>query len=137
MRGRKEIILGDKKGRRRKKSGLRQKLVLTAIFIACASWVSWSLGTLNEQTREKQANVDITRIQKAARLFRADHGRCPDDLDELLNPPGDQQYLEDAMDPWGQTYRFLCPSRRDPGGVDVRSQGPNKTPYGGDDIASF
>jgi type II secretory pathway pseudopilin PulG len=101
------------------------------------SYLFWAMGMINEQTRTKQALIDISQIEHAARLFRADHDRCPDNIDELVNPPGKSQYLTDNRDPWGSPYRLTCPARRDPGGVSVISGGPDGSFDGYDTISSL
>ena len=101
------------------------------------SYLFWAMGLMSEKTRIKQAMLDISRIEHATRLFRADHGRCPDNLDELVSPPGDTRYLVDYADPWGEPYRLICPSRFDPGGAEVLSGGPDRSFTGDDTISSL
>ena len=81
--------------------------------------------------------MEISRIEHATRLFRADNGRCPDDMEELFEPPGDRIYLTRMVDPWQQPYRLVCPSAFDPGGVQVVSGGPDGSFGGEDNISSF
>lgn len=131
-------MLGDK-GRRRKPLGRTGRRV-RALFVGfvAAGCVAWSLGEMDEQTRIKQAQLDISRIEHAARLFRADFGRCPASVQELRAPPGGAPpYLEEVDDPWGNTYRLSCPARLDPGGVDVTSDGPDGSLAGADNIESL
>lgn len=136
MRERGAIVLGDKKRRRSLgKLGRRARWVVVAIVaVGC---VSWSLETMEEQTRVRQAQVDISRIGHAARLFRADFGRCPVDVDELVEPPEGTSYLSDSSDPWGRKYEITCPARFDPGGVDVSSGGPDGDRSRSDNISSL
>lgn len=109
------------KGGRASPLARRLRIVLAAmVVIGC---VAWSLDAMDERTRERQALLDISRIGHAARLFRADFGRCPADVGELAAPPEGVPYLGRVEDPWGRPYRMTCPSRRDPGGVDVISLG--------------
>ena len=130
-------MLGSTKRYRRPRRSLLEKLVFTAACAVVLGYVSWSVNALEEETRIKQALLDVSRIQHAARLFRADHGRCPIDMDELVTPPGEHRYLRSAVDPWGQAYRLTCPSRSDPGGVDVASGGPDGSFAGNDTISSL
>ena len=130
-------ILGEKRRVRPRAQGLRTRIALLVIFLLMLSWAFWSMGLMNLKTKRKQAMVDISRIRHAARLFRADHGRCPDSLQELVAPPGDMKYLVDYTDPWGQPYKLICPSRVDPGGVDVLSGGPDRSFSGRDTISSL
>jgi len=136
MRDRVDILLGE--GARRRslgKAGRRVRWIVVALL--AAGCVGWSLETMDEQTRVHQARVDISRIGHAARLFRADFGRCPLGLDELVRPPEGASYLSEGEDPWGRRYRLTCPARLDPGGVDVESGGPDGEDSGEDNITSL
>ncbi|MCP4195988.1 MAG: hypothetical protein GY762_02465 [Proteobacteria bacterium] len=133
----KEIILGDKHGYRQSSRISRRKLVLLIIAVLALSFVFWSIRTINEKSRVRQALVDISRIEHAARLFRADHGRCPDDLDELVYPPNQRRYIDQFEDPWRRRYMLKCPAKLDPGGVEVISGGPDRDLGGSDNISSL
>jgi hypothetical protein len=113
------------------------RIIILFSLIVLACYLLWSVGFISERTRNRQALLDISRIKHSARLFRADHGRCPDNLEELAAPPGDTIYLVEYKDPWGQPYKLICPSRTDPGGVDVLSGGPDRTFGGRDTISSL
>ncbi len=132
-----DIILGDK-SRYRRTFGKHGRRVVTGIALVFAvSYVFWASSTVNERTRIRQALVDISRIEHAARLFRADFGRCPDSLDELALPNGDRRYLSLKKDPWGKPYQLRCPAMLDPGGVYVVSGGPDGSLRGEDNISSL
>jgi len=131
------MILGDKKTRNRKGRHVNrrvQHIVITALLF---SFVLWSLKWNQEQTRIRQAQLDISRIGHAARLFRTDYGRCPVDVKELIDPPEDTPYLTDDKDPWGQLYKITCPSRTNLTGVDVISWGPKGPLSTEDNISSL
>jgi hypothetical protein len=138
MKDRGAIVVGDK-GRRRRPLGPTGRRVRVLLFgFAAVGCVAWSLAAMNEQTMIKQAQLDISRIEHAARLFRADFGRCPASVEELRLPPeGAQPYLDEVDDPWGNAYRLVCPARLDPGGVDVSSNGPDGSLAGDDNIKSL
>lgn len=133
----KQIILGDKRGYRQPSRISGRKLVAFVIGFLVLSFVIWSVRTINQKSRVKQALVDISRIEHAARLFRADHGRCPDDLDELFYPPSQRRYIDHLEDPWQRRYMFKCPAKLDPGGVEVISGGPDRDIGGNDNISSL
>jgi type II secretory pathway pseudopilin PulG len=137
MTGTKEIILGDKRVYHRVRRGTRRRAVAASIAIVAISYVAWAVGSIDEDTLIKQALVDISRIEHAARLFRADHGRCPDNMEELVSPPGEKQYLDSALDPWGKPFLLRCPAVFDPGGVQVLSGGPDGSLAGDDNITSL
>ena len=130
-------ILGEKRRVRPATRSLQRRLTAGIILVLALSYLFWAMASMNERTRLKQALLDISRIQHAARLFRADHGRCPDNLDELVSPPEDRKYIINFKDPWGKPYKLVCPSRRDPGGVEVLSGGPDRSFKGDDTITSL
>jgi len=130
-------ILGEKKKVRSTKHKLRTRVIVLAILLCLGSYLMWSVGFLNNRTRIRQAMLDISRIKHAARLFRADFGRCPDSLEELASPSSGVRYLSSITDPWGKPYKLVCPAGLDPGGVDVVSGGPDRSFSGRDTISSL
>ena len=136
MSDRGSMVLGEKRRRHPLgKVGRRIRWIVIAIVVA--GCVSWSLGSVDEKTRIRQALVDISRISHATRLFRADFGRCPAGVEELTDPPEGASYMGVIKDPWGRSYRLTCPARLDPGGVDVVSGGPDGETTGDDNISSL
>ncbi len=132
-----DIILGDKHRYRRPSGNFRRRLGAAFVIIFANSYVFWAMASIDERTRIKQALVDISSIKHATRLFRADLGRCPDNLEELAFPPGERHYIELKPDPWGQPYRLVCPAALDPGGVEVVSGGPDRSFAGKDNVSSL
>ena len=132
-----EIVLGDKRIIRRLSGRTWKRVIRVAVTVAAVIYVAWAMETANESTREKQALVDISRIEHVSRLFRADQGRCPDDIDELVSPEWNGRYSVSRVDPWGQPYQIQCPAASDPGGVRVLSGGPDGSITGEDDITSL
>lgn len=128
-------MLGEARSRRRGEARLLLRLAWGVALLVLVSYVLFAMRTTSQQTRRRQAILDISRIEHAARLFRADHGRCPEGLEELVSPPDGPRYLTSTRDPWGQPYRLICPARLDPGGVQVFSGGPDRS-FGGDDTIS-
>lgn len=132
-----DIILGDRRGFRRSSDILKRRLTKIVLAVLVLSYLFWAAADFDEEIRRRQALVDISRIEKATRLFRADLGRCPDDIEELFTPPSKRRYLERCIDPWGADYRLTCPAPRDPGGVIIVSGGPDGNATKKDDISSL
>ena len=130
-------ILGEKRRVRSRAHKVRVRLILFFSLLGLSVYLIWSAAFINERTRTRQALLDISRIRHAARLFRADHGRCPDSMDELVSPPDDTMYLKSTTDPWGKPYKLVCPAPYDPGGVEVLSGGPDRSFEGRDTISSL
>ena len=137
MVGRSKIVLG-KKGHRRKKLGPTARRVRGfSIFIAVVLFVGWSTGWMNNRRRVRQAQLDISRIAHAARLFRADFSRCPHNVAELVSPPEGSPYLRPFNDPWGKPYVLQCPSLVDSEDVDVLSLGPDGEASSEDNVKNY
>lgn len=103
--------------------------IFTGVGIV-AFWVSFSVS--RQHRRVHATRVAIDSIERAAAAFRADHGRCPSNLEELVQPPaspdGETHYLsEPRLDGWGRAFVFTCPGPQRPSGVDVVSGGPDAT----------
>jgi type II secretory pathway pseudopilin PulG len=130
-------ILGEKRKVRSAGHTAGTRITAALILICLGLYLLWSQGFMSNQTRVRQAMLDISRIKHAARLFRADFGRCPDSLEELVSPPGDFKYVRRIVDPWGKPYKLICPAGMDPGGVDVLSGGPDRSFGGNDTISSL
>lgn len=74
----------------------------------------------------------IVSVQRATEAFRADHGRCPSGIAELVRPPevadGAPRYLSQVrLDGWGREFLFTCPGGKFPASADVVSGGPEGT----------
>jgi hypothetical protein len=132
-----EIILGSKK-HRRKKLGVWERRIIKLVVISMAvSFVAWSIDLMTFETRVRQAQLDISRITHAAKLFRADFGRCPVDVNELISPPEGSPYIDKGVDPWGHPYLMICPSLENPKDIEVVSKGPDGNVGGRDNITSL
>ncbi|MBL8602576.1 MAG: type II secretion system protein GspG [Myxococcales bacterium] len=92
-------------------------------------------GLLRVETHRRQVlatRAAIVSVRNAVAAFRADHGRCPHDIAELVHPPTDgdnpARYLVDPrLDGWGRPLRITCPGRNHPLSADVESGGSSGT----------
>ncbi len=137
MKSRGNILLGDKKRRGRSRTRTIRKIRFVSGFIVIAVIALIATIANEERTRIRQAQIDVSRIGHAARLFRADFGRCPIGINELINPPGRPSYVDFSDDPWGRPYNLQCPAYYDLGSVAVVSGGPDGDRSGRDNISSF
>lgn len=100
-------------------------LVLAAVALG-ALWLVY--GAADRRRRIEATRAAITSVQRAVATFRADHGRCPTSVAELVRPPqapdATGRYLADLRtDGWGNAFELTCPGWKHPGSADVRSQG--------------
>lgn len=107
----------------------RRTLVAAAFAVFCV----WAFAQVEDRRRRVFATrAAIASVRRAAEAFRADHGRCPGSLDELVRPPAVAEahghyLLEARLDGWGRALRMTCPGRNHPSGVDVVSGGSTGT----------
>ena len=85
-----------------------------------------------EKAKVTRVRADFTTIKTAANIFKLDHGRHPDSLDELLDPPqtpySSPRYLDNPpVDPWThEAYGFELTDT----GVILTSYGKDRSPGG-------
>ena len=132
------IVLGDKDRKPRAFGRWGKRLRWALVALGVLSCAGLSVSSIDEEMRVRQAELDVSRIGHAVRLFRADASRCPSRLAELEAPPdGRAPYLQVESDPWGRPYRLTCPAHRDPAEVDVVSGGPDGEKTAVDNISSL
>jgi hypothetical protein len=110
----------------------RRRAGAFGLFAACflVAWTIWSVDDRRRRTNATRAA--IRSVMLAADAFRADHGRCPTSIDELVTPPEvagvTSRYLSSVrLDGWDRPLRMTCPGGKHPGSVDVVSGGPTGT----------
>jgi len=94
------------------------------LFVGAALAVFLGLRAREHRASDVRATrAAITSTMNAISAFRADHDRsCPSALSDLVAAG----YLHAVpRDAWGHALRVTCPGRRDPGGFDVSSDGPD------------
>ena len=76
--------------------------------------------------RRSETRATIGQIHRAVARFRADQGRCPRTMTEMLHPPrGRMTYLHgEPRDAWGNAILLTCPAPDDPDTQEVVSAGP-------------
>lgn len=106
-------------------AGRRWKVMLVVLVAAVA--LAAVASSADQRQRERETRAAIAEIKRGIAAFRADLGRCPQNLRELLHPPrSGRRYLRHIpVDGWGQAFWVRCPGRYDPNGADVVSAGPS------------
>ncbi|MGE0791435.1 MAG: type II secretion system protein GspG [Sandaracinaceae bacterium] len=103
----------------------RRWRVLAAAAIA-ALLLLFVARSAEQRQRVRETRASIAEIKRALAAFRADLGRCPHSLYELMHPPrtGGRRYLRHIpVDGWGRAFFVRCPGRYDPEDADVVSAG--------------
>jgi general secretion pathway protein G len=92
-----------------------------------ASSMAAVLLALGARERElagiRSTRATLLSVRTALDEYRADHdGRCPPSLGALAT---EGYSRAQAVDAWQRPLRLTCPGRRDPGGYELISEGPD------------
>lgn len=115
---------------------LLELLVVLAILAMITAFAAPEVMRYLSGARSDSARVEIESLGNAIDLYRLDVGRCPPDLEALLEKPSDARgwngpYLrkqEIPRDPWGHDYVYKCPG--DHGAYDLISLGADNAEGG-------
>jgi hypothetical protein len=83
----------------------------------------------DERARVRMTRTSIAEAQRAVAVFRAEVGRCPRSVVELVHPPrAAAQYLNEVpLDGWGRPLHVRCPGLRPGDPAEVASGGADGT----------
>jgi hypothetical protein len=107
----------------------RRRLGRVLMFL-CGCALLYTLVSLDDRRRKINATrAAIRSVMLATEAFRADHGRCPVHMEELVRPTEiagvtGRYLLEIRRDGWGRPLQLRCPGGKHPSSVDVLSEGP-------------
>ena len=106
-------------------AGRQIRLVPIAALVLLVSYGVVVSALRRGDVAETRETIDTTH--RALAHFRADMGRCPSSMHELVHPPRTGAHYLDAppTDAWGHALWVRCPGRYDPDGEDVVSAGPS------------
>ncbi len=102
------------------------------LLVVSAIAIGWWIRARDREARlVRVTHATVAHARAAVDAFRADHGRCPRDLDELVAPGDHPPYLSaPPTDAWARPLRFACPARLPDRAYDLSSDGPDGEPYG-------
>ena len=115
-------------------AGPRWKIAVAVFALVLAAGLIWRGA--DRQARVRETRAVIAEAHRAVASFRADLGRCPRSMTELLHPPrSGRRYLRAApTDGWGRRLWVRCPSRSDADQADVISAGPSGSFFVDDNV---
>jgi hypothetical protein len=116
-------------GRRAWLSELRSGRRIGALLLGLSltGLVTWAFAEADSRAKVRSTRAAISETRRAVLAFRAEIGRCPRSVVELVHPPkSGTRYVDDTpMDGWGRELLIRCPGRLDPTAADVISAGPS------------
>ena len=117
--------------------------VVTIIGILAALVIPKIAGR-SDEARKKSAFSDVNGgIKTALGMYDVDTGRYPSSLNDLMQQPSDVKgwkgpYLDNLpVDPWGHSYVYVYPGRKNTSGYDLYSWGPDGQDGTTDDIGNW
>jgi len=119
-------------------------LVVTIIALLLGTAI-YKLGGNVEFARDTTVSADIQSIGTQLKLYESMNGNYPtteQGLQALVTQPTTdpqpqrwyQLFKELPKDPWHSNYIYICPGKKNPGGYDLYSAGPDKQPDTPDDV---
>ncbi len=137
------------KQKRRRQSGftLVEMLLVLVILAALAAVVVPKFAGRSKQAKVTAASSQIKNLEIALDSFEVDNGYYPkggDGLSDLIDQPSNAPdwrgpYIKKGIpvDPWGNPYVYEYPGRKNSGGYDLSSNGPDGRSGGDDDITNW
>ena len=118
-------------------------LVVTIIALLMGAAIYKLAGNV-EVGRKVRVQGDLQALNTQLRLYQSLNGFYPtteQGLQALVSPPSTdprpsrwtQLMSEVPKDPWNLPYVYVCPGRKNSGGYDLYSAGPDRTPDTSDD----
>ena len=122
-------------------------LVLGIIAVLVGSAIYLLVGNL-DVAKEARVEADIQSISTQLRVYEMQNLRPPTSeqgLAALVKRPGGdppprrwrQLLSEVPLDPWGSAYKYYWPGKKNPGGFDLFSFGPDRQEGTADDLGNY
>ena len=121
---------------------LIEVVVVIVILVTLASIATPLYMNNLKKAKRDAAKVDINNLKQQVELFRAHVGRCPEEWQELITRPEENEdwsgpYLEkEPVDPWGKKYIYRR-TEDENHDYEIISCGPDGNEGTEDDIKSF
>ena len=140
----------NRRENRRKRSGftLLELMIVMFILLLLAGLSISFFGGMQEDAKKKTTLTYVKLLESAVDQYYMTVGRCPPNLDALINPPQDLPdpgkwagpYILDSAsdtDPWGNQYMYEIGTQRSRKGYAIWSLGPDGSDGTDDDICSW
>ena len=126
----------NRKRRTRSAFTLIELLLVLVILAVLASIVVLNFGSVNAKKNDAKAKTDISNLETALEMYKADNGDYPsgqDGLNALVAAPGNAAkwngpYVKRGLpvDPWGHSYIYSYPGSHNANSFDLSSAGDGK-----------
>jgi general secretion pathway protein G len=127
---------------------LIEVLLVLVILVVLGSIVVPLFTGIGESANIKAATAQVAFLETAIDMFKFETKQLPSSLDDLINEPSDAKlaknwsgpYLKankDLVDPWDNQYKYSAKGKKNSGGYDVWSTGPDGQDGTADDIGNW
>lgn len=121
--------------RRIRRFSLMELMIVLLILGLLAALVVPNLMKKADKAKYKTGVLQLKLVSNAIKDYYLDMDVYPENLDDLVNPSGDNKwdgpYLDPPkipVDPWGEAFHYQFPGQH--GSFDLSSYGADKSPGG-------
>lgn len=110
--------------------------IVIASAVALVVLLIAAFRAADHRARVRSTRASIAEVQRAIAAFRAEFGRCPRFVGELIHPPrATARFLSELpRDAWDHKLYVRCPAPHDADSAEVVSAGPSGSFADGDNI---
>jgi general secretion pathway protein G len=127
---------------------LMEVLLVLVILVVLGAIVVPMFTGIGESANVKAATAQVGLIGNAIEYYKMDMKQAPASLDDLTAAPSDAKatkrwsgpYMDankELVDPWDNPYKYDAKGKRNQGGYDVWSMGPDGQDGTDDDIGNW
>lgn len=136
--------------RRRNHAGftLMEVLLVLVILVVLGAIVVPMVTGIGESANVKAATVQVDALERTIDMYKFETKQFPATLDDLVNEPNDPKvaknwsgpYIKankELIDPWDNPYKYEAKGKKNSGGYDIWSTGPDGQDGTADDIGNW
>ena len=127
---------------------LMEVLLVLVILVVLGAIVVPMFTGVGDAANVKAATTQVDFLEKAIDMYKFETKQLPGTLEDLVNKPSDAKvaknwhgpYMKankDLVDPWDNPYKYDSKGKKNSGGYDVWSTGPDGQDGTADDIGNW
>jgi general secretion pathway protein G len=127
---------------------LMEVLLVLVILVVLGSIVVPMVTGIGESANIKAATVQVDSLERVIDMYKFETKQLPGTLEDLATEPSDPKiaknwsgpYIKgnkELIDPWDNPYKYEAKGKKNSGGYDVWSSGPDGQDGTADDIGNW